>query len=536
MRTPGFLVTSVLQNPYLAVSVRARLRRRPILLMGIAWVALIVLCIELNYFLYSSPNYHLYPSLQHCFFSIFFQLLAIQLFLALFPTAYYCSNSVSLERSARSLPLLRATPLSGYAITFGKIASDPARIWFLLALGFPFTVVCAAIGRVNIGTLVGGYALMFAGAFFACSLGLLCSTLGRRLTRPGQAGGASMGLIVVMLFVSQGMYSSAPLNALAALSPIPFIVRSITQRFPFPLPVDVNLNLNFMGVGVHPFFISFPVYVLLGAGCLIGAARRVDDDNVPVLSRTQTVCAYILYQLAICGMIINFFRSVRSFTGRELVVSATGSEPMLAYSLFVVAGIVLAAFLLTPTRSRVANAVRKGMTKTGLTQRYLFGDAAPPFPLLGGLFLIALCGYALFSRMVLTSAFSPLSRSLIAAGAGMLFFCIVIFSMLVQSCYLARGTQAVIKAGAVLVLYFVVPAVISSLVQLFSQESVRTNYIYALNPIHALTRSFSGEPSSNATFLMLGTGVYTLMIIVLSFAMISQIRGLRRHIDKMRRL
>ncbi|MCK5557130.1 MAG: hypothetical protein KAJ01_02050, partial [Candidatus Hydrogenedentes bacterium] len=182
------MMTSVLQNPYLAVGLRARLTRRATLLMSVGWVALILLCIELNYFMYSSPNFHLYQSVEYCFSSLFFQLLAVQFLLALYPTTVSCSNSVSLERRIRSLPLLRATPMSGSAIAFGKIVSEPARIWLLLALGFPFTLICAAVGKVGVATFVQGYALLLAAGFFACSLGLLSSALGRRLTKPGQTG------------------------------------------------------------------------------------------------------------------------------------------------------------------------------------------------------------------------------------------------------------------------------------------------------------------------------------------------------------
>lgn len=534
MRSPGFIATSVLRNPYIAVIVLARLRRRATLLLSVAWVAIIVLCIELNYFLYSSPNYPLYPSLEHCFFSVFFQLLGIQFFLAFFFTTYYCSNSVSLERSTRTLPLLRATPLSGHAIALGKIASEPARIWILLALGFPFTITCAAVGRVSVNTFVGGYALMLAAGFFSCSLGLLCSALGKKLTKPGQAGAAAIGLTMLMLFVSQALYSTAPLNSFAGLSPIPFFVSSITQRFPIPGPVSVNPNLNFMGAEVHPFFISFPLYVLLGLGCFLGAARRIAEDDVPVLSRAQTVFGYVLYQLAVVGAVINFFHPVRGLTGRAIATPATGDEPMVAYSLLTLAGIVLAALLLTPTRSRVECVIRRGSTKTGLLQRRVCSSTAPPFPLLALLLVIALCGYGFFWRMVMANAFSPVGSSSLLVGAAMLFFCVATFSLFAQSCYLARGKQPVAVAVAALGLYFVFPAILSSILQLSARRIPHTDYIYALNPIYALTRSFSAASSTDTHFLVLGTVVYVVAIGVLVFAVVSQLRGLRRHIDKMR--
>jgi len=540
MRAPGFVTASVLHNPYLAVSLRARLRRRPTLLISVVWVALVVLCIELNYFLYSSPNYHLYPSLQHCFFSVFFQLIGIQLFLALFPAAYYCSHSVSLERSTRSLPLLRATPLSGYAIALGKIAADPSRIWLLLVLGAPFTVVCAAIGKVDAVTVIEGYGLMFAAGFFASSLGLLFSSLGKTVTRPVQAGGASIGLIMAMLFLSQSLYFYPPLNSLAGLSPIPFLVSSIARRFPLILApaaiAEANPNLNFLGLEVRPFAISFPMYALLGVGCLICAARRIADDTVPVLSRAQTICAAVVYQLAVTGMVMNFFHPVRSFTGRRLAAPVTGHEPMLAYSLFTLAGIVMAALIVTPNRARLENALRKGAGDTGWLHRYCGGDAASPLPVLALMFGLALVGYGFFARMVLTGAYSPMSRASLALGACMLFLCVATFCTIVQSSFLTRTRQPVLVAAAALAIYFLLPTVVSSVLQPAVGIVRWIEYVYAINPIHALTRSLSVTPSNDAAFFALGASVYVLLTIVLSIAIVYQRQAVARHIDRMRSL
>lgn len=534
MRTPGFVVTSIFKNPYIAVSVRARLRRRSTLLVGVAWAAVIILCIEMNYVLYSSPNYRVYPSLEHCFFSVFFQLIGVQFFLAFFLAAYYCSNSVSLERSTRTLPLLRATPLSGHAIAFGKLASDPAQVWLLLALAFPFTAVCAAVGKIDVGTFVQSYALMFAAAFFACNLGLLSSALGKRLTKPGQAGAASIGLILMMLFASQGMYRSGPFNSLAGLSPIPFFVSSIARRYPLPLPVDVNLNLNFLGTEVHPFVISFPVYILLGLVCFLGASRRIADDNVPVLSRAQTICAYILYQLVVCGVVVNLLHEVRNFTGRWFAVSVTGTEPMAAYSLFAFFGIVFAGMVSSPRRANVESSLRRPGTKGSLAWRWLGDDAASPLPLLGLLFAIAMCGYVFFSRRVVASVYSPLDIETLLLGAAMLVFCVTIYCLLVQSCYMTPIRQPVALAAAALVVYFVLPAIISGILQLLVRPILWAEYIYALNPMYALTRCFSDGPLTDTAFFVLGTVVYVAVIGALTFAVVSQLRGLRRHIDKMR--
>jgi len=533
-------VESVVGNPYLRVTLRARLKRRPTMLLSVVWVAVVVLCIELNYFLYSSPNYHLYPSLPHCFFSIFFQLLGIQLFLALFPTAYYCSHSVTLERSTRSLPLLRATPLSGYAIALGKIATDPSRIWLLLALAVPFTVVCAVIGKVNALTVIEGYALLLAAGFFASSLGLLFSALGKMVTKPVQAGGAAIGLIMTMLFLSQSLYFYPPLNSLAGLSPIPFLISSIARRFPLILApaaiAEVNPNVNFLGAEVRPFAISFPMYALLGLGCFIGASRRIADDRVPVLSRAQTVCAAVVYELAVCGMVVNFFHPVRSFTGRRLAAPVTGGTPMLTYSLLALAGIVVAALIVTPNRARVENALRKGVGDTGWLHRHCLGDAAPPFPLLAVLFALALVGYGFLARMVLTSAYSPLSRASLAVGACMLFLCATTFSTIVQSCFLTRTRQPVLVAAAALAIYFLLPTVVSSVFQLAAGVVRWIEYVYAINPIHALTRSFAARLSNDPAFFALGASVYVVLTVVLSVGIVYQTRAVARHVERMRSL
>jgi len=476
----------------------------------------------------------MYPSLEHCFFSVFFQLLGVQFFLTLFLAAYYCSNSVSLERSTRTLPLLRATPLSGHTIAFGKMASDPAQVWFLLALAFPFTLVCAAVGKIDAGTFVQSYALMVAAAFFACNLGLLSSALGKRLTRPGQAGAASIGLIMMMLFASQGMYRSGPLNSLAGLSPIPFFLSSIAKRYPPLLPVDVNLNLNFLGAEVHPFLISFPVYVLLGVICFLGASRRIAADNVPVLSRAQTICAFVIYQLVVCGVVLNLLHQVRNLTGRWFAVSVTGTEPMVAYSLFCFVGIVFAAMISSPRRSGVEALLRRPGMKRSLVWRWLGDDAASPLPLLGLLFVFSMCGYVFFARKVAATVFSPLGFDAILPGATMLVFCVTVYCLLVQCCYMTSSRQPVAVAVAVLGVYVVFPAIIRGILELPARPILWADYIYALNPIYALTRSFSDAPSTDTAFFVLGTIVYVVAIGALTLTVVSQLRGLRRHIDKMR--
>jgi len=419
----------------------------------------------------------------------------------------------------------------------GKMASDPALVWFLLALAFPFTAVCAAVGKIDAGTFVRSYALMLAAAFFACNLGLLSSALGKRLMKPGQAGAASIGLIIMMLFASQGMYRSGPFNSLAGLSPIPFFFSSIARRYPLPLPVDVNLNLNFLGTEVHPFFISFPVYILLGIICFLGASRRIANDNVPVLSRVQTICAYILYQLVVCGVIVNLFHRVRNLTGRWFAVSVTGTEPMVAYSLFVFFGIVIASMVSSPKRASVESAWRRpGTKKRGLVWRWLLDDAASPLPLVGLLFAVAMCGYVFFARRVAATAFSPLGVDKLLLAAAMFVFCVAVYCLLVQSCYLTPIRQPVALAAASLVVYFVFPAIISGILQLPARPIPEADYVYALNPLHALTRSFSDGPPGGTAFFVLGTVVYAVVIGALTFAVVSQSRGLRRHIEKMREI
>jgi hypothetical protein len=414
------------------------------------------------------------------------------------------------------------------------MASDPALVWFLLALAFPFTAVCAAVGKIDGVTFVRSYALMFAAAFFACNLGLLSSALGKRLTKPGQAGAASIGLIMMMLFASQGMYRSGPFNGLAGLSPIPFFISSIARRYPPPLPVDVNLNLNFLGTEVHPFFISFPVYVLLGIICFLGASRRIANDNVPVLSRVQTICAYILYQLVVCGVIVNLFHQVRNLTGRWFAVSVTGTEPMLAYSLFTFFGIVIAGMVSSPKRASVESSWRRPGARRGLVWRWLLDDAASPLPLVGLLFAVAMCGYVFFARRVAATVFSPIGIDKLLLAAAMFVFCVTVYCLLVQSCYLTPIRQPVALAAASLVVYFVFPAIISGILQLPARPIPEADYVYALNPIYALTRSFSVRQPTNTAFFVLGTIFYVVVTGALAFAVASQLRGLRRHIDNMR--
>jgi hypothetical protein len=511
-----------------------------VLLAAIGWVALIVLCIELNCFFYASPNYHVYPSSEHCFFSVFFQLIGVQFLLALFPTAYYCSNSVSLERSTRSLPLLRATPLSGWAIALGKVVSDPAILWLLLALGFPFTAVSAAIGRVGLATFVQAYALMLAAAFFTCNLGLLASAFGKTFTKRGQAGAASMVMIMVMLFMSQGTYRHAPLNSLAALSPIPFFVRSITAKFPIPLPMEINPNLNFLGAELHPFFVSFPLYLLLGIVCFVGAARRIADDDVPVLSRAQAIFAFILYEIAVIGVVVNFFHPVRSITGHTTALPASGTEPMAVYCFFALLGVVAAALISTPARSTVESALRRPGRKADIARRPVIGDAACAMPLIGLLFLLTMLGYILFAWLVVVRAYIPLRFEVLALGAAMLFFCVAIYSLLIQSCYLAPGTQSLPVAVAALSIYLMLPPIASGIMQLCTDGRVTGYYVYAVNPIYSLVRAlFEGQDAyspSDIRFFLIGITIYVSAIVLTPVGILHQMRRLRSHIDRMRRL
>jgi hypothetical protein len=184
--------------------------------------------------------------------------------------------------------------------------------------------------------------------------------------------------------------------------------------------------------------------------------------------------------------------------------------------------------------------LRRPGKKARFAWRWLTNNAASALPLLGLLLALTMCGYVFLARMVQEHAYSPLSPAVFATGAAMLFFCVAVFSLIIQSCYLAPGKQPIAVAAIALVLYFVLPALVSGIIQLATDGTVATDYVYVVNPLFALTLALARGPvgysSIQTTFLCLGTGVYVTTIVLLPVAIRSQIQRLRRHIDNMRKL
>lgn len=136
-----------------------------------------------------------------------FETLAMtQWFLVAFITPALTTSAITMEREQRTYDLLMMTPLSRFAIVWGKFASAVAFIVVMILCGMPLVAVLFLMGGVDVGLMFTLYLGMLATGAVLASYGLMMSaicatsTLANLLTYGSLAVGYVVGAVAGAAF------------------------------------------------------------------------------------------------------------------------------------------------------------------------------------------------------------------------------------------------------------------------------------------------------------------------------------------------
>jgi len=101
---------------------------------------------------------------------ILFQFIGLQILAAIF-----LSSSISEEITRRTLGALWTTPIRGFEVVVGKLASKIAILIQMLAISLPFLMMLRMFGGIPWSLILGGCALTLATVFLVSSLSLFLS-------------------------------------------------------------------------------------------------------------------------------------------------------------------------------------------------------------------------------------------------------------------------------------------------------------------------------------------------------------------------
>ncbi len=218
--------------------------------------------------------------------------------------------TVANERRVGTLDQLRTTPLSPLGHAAGMILGVPARLYLLCAGPLALHVVAAIVGPLPLSTLVASLAVLAAGTFASCALGLVVALAPRQ-----EAGGTFAALGVAALLCVAALTTSAfacdrhmvawsflhPAGALDAvmLSPHGLWRRMIvgawggsfeSERYRLALPLvplaSVAASMMFGGI-------------LLRAAC-----RKLAAPERPLFGKRQAVALFVFAAAVVVGPLV----------------------------------------------------------------------------------------------------------------------------------------------------------------------------------------------------------------------------------------
>ncbi|MGQ9541227.1 MAG: ABC transporter permease [Armatimonadota bacterium] len=129
---------------------------------------------------------------------LFETLTLTQWFLVAFIAPALTTGAISMEREQRTMDLLIITPLSRFAIVWGKFASAMAFVMVLILCGMPLVAALFLLGGVDLTTMLMRYLGMLVTGAVGSALGLAMSTI---CTTTTLANLITYGLLGTLYFV-----------------------------------------------------------------------------------------------------------------------------------------------------------------------------------------------------------------------------------------------------------------------------------------------------------------------------------------------
>lgn len=130
--------------------------------------------------------------------TLFDTLTVTQWFLVAFITPALTTAAITMEREQRTIDLLMITPLSRFAIVWGKFASALAFVVVMILCGMPLVAVLFLMGGVDLTAVLERYVGMLVTGALLAAFGLMMSAICSTSTLANLVTYGSLGMLYVM--------------------------------------------------------------------------------------------------------------------------------------------------------------------------------------------------------------------------------------------------------------------------------------------------------------------------------------------------
>jgi ABC-type transport system involved in multi-copper enzyme maturation permease subunit len=389
-----------------------------------------------------------------------------------------CAQSISGERERRTWDFQRATRLTAGEILIGKLVGEPILAYFIVLCCLPQTILAGLLGEAGWRSIAGGYLLILTGALFIGLTGLWLSNLFERRSR-GVGLIGTFGLYLLFGLATQ-LSQDSNFPGLGAFSPLAGLL-SLFREEPY------RTGPTIFGTPVSWLSMSLLLYATFGAWFVLMLLRTLkkDYDQLHPLSRWETVgcAAFIIFTSYALFFPRPWYRMDPIGFARFMV----GLNGLVLFAL----GLVL---LTPPERLKVWH--RK---KTGMPSLLAEDGLAWPWVLIS-----ALVGYLLLVWGMFAWKYEVGFEQRALAIGLLLYVVIGLFVtrdiLFLQWCRLTRLRAPVLKGALYLGLYYVAIVVLSTVVNIFSEE--RSRAVYALmTPVGAFYFGSASDDLHNSHLL-----------------------------------
>lgn len=295
--------------------------------------------------------------------TLFETLVMTQWFLVAFITPALTTSAITMEREQRTFDLLIMTPLSRFAIVWGKFASAVAFVMVMILCGMPLVAVLFLMGGVDTGLMLERYAGMLITGILLAAFGLMMSaicatsTLANLLTYGGLATGYFSAAVVGAAFVMSRAFGpgspsifwfSTGLSAwqlwvfiTGALLLVTFILLQVAANYLLPDPRQGAWKTRLL---------TAALYVWLLVATVMDVAKSMTAVPVPhFMAKTVAVLLGAIAPVVATGIPLPGFRWVQWLHPRSLAKGAVQSAPLYLL-LLLLTGVM--ADIFTPYRMR----------------------------------------------------------------------------------------------------------------------------------------------------------------------------------------
>lgn len=283
-----------LQNPVFRQSSRQRMRGARTYGCLLAYLLTLSLVVIVAYEQFSShgPQRTATGLAQ----TLFETLTLTQWFLVAFIAPALTTGAISMEREQRTIDLLIITPLSRFAIVWGKFASAMAFVAVLIFCGTPLVAALFLLGGVDLTTVLMRYFGMFVTGAIGSAFGLAMSTICGTTTL---ANLITYGLLGILYFV--GAFGG--------------IMLVVSRAFGGP----AGLPVMFAGVTVWQTWAIIGGALVLVVWLLLQIAANYLLPDPRVGAWKTRMLSAVLYVLALAVIVREFQATAKPFISPNMV-------------------------------------------------------------------------------------------------------------------------------------------------------------------------------------------------------------------------